>query len=106
MGLLNSLGLKRPGPPRRAAEGRFRIDGVTAVNPMHGRRQNTSIEISGGAIAGIGDTPAATASAFAGCFALPGLVDMHVHLPPDNALKLTPSAALLYLLHGVTTVRE
>ena len=31
---------------------------------------------------------------------------MHVHLPPDNALKLTPSAALLYLQHGVTTIRE
>ena len=43
---------------------------------------------------------------FAGCFALPGLIDMHVHLPPDNALRLTPSAALLYLQHGVTTIRE
>ena len=31
---------------------------------------------------------------------------MHVHLPPDNALRLTPSAALLYLQHGVTTIRE
>lgn len=106
MGMLNSLGIKRPGPPRRTAEGRFRIDGVIVVNPMHGRRQNASIEISGGVIAGISDTPTATASGFAGCFALPGLVDMHVHLPPDNALKLTPSAALLYLLHGITTVRE
>ena len=106
MGVLNSLGLRRPGPPRCSAEGRFQIGGVTAVNPMHGRRANTTIEVLGGTISGITDTPAGPPSDFAGCFALPGLVDMHVHLPPDNALKLTPSAALLYLLHGVTTIRE
>jgi hypothetical protein len=31
---------------------------------------------------------------------------MHVHLPPDNTLKLTQAASLLYMLHGVTSVRE
>jgi cytosine/adenosine deaminase-related metal-dependent hydrolase len=43
---------------------------------------------------------------FDGCYALPGLIDMHVHLPPDNALQLTQGAALLYLSHGVTSIRE
>ena len=31
---------------------------------------------------------------------------MHTHLPPDTALNLTEYFGLLYLLHGVTTVRE
>jgi imidazolonepropionase-like amidohydrolase len=79
---------------------------VTVINPMRGRRRTATIEISGGSIAAISDTSSAEPSEFAGCFALPGLVDMHVHLPPDNALKLTPGAALLYLLHGITSVRE
>src|SRR5262249_3552131 len=39
-------------------------------------------------------------------FLLPGLADMHVHLPPDNSLRLTPYIALLYLSHGVTSLRE
>ena len=79
---------------------------VTVVNPMRDRRTNASIEISGHTIAAVGNAPGPASHGFTGCFALPGLVDMHVHLPPDNALKLTPSAALLYLQHGVTTIRE
>jgi hypothetical protein len=106
MGLLNRIGLRRPGPPRCAAEGRFQIAGVTAINPMHDRRAGATIEVADGSIAGISDTQAAPPSEFAGYFALPGLIDMHVHLPPDNALKLTQGAALLYLLHGVASIRE
>jgi len=106
MGLLNRLGLRPPGPPRCFAEGRFQIAGVTVINPMHDRRARATLDISSGAIAGISDTHTVPPSEFAGCFALPGLVDMHVHLPPDNALKLTQGAALLYLLHGVTSIRE
>ncbi|MFZ2159570.1 MAG: amidohydrolase family protein, partial [Bradyrhizobium sp.] len=106
MNFLNRLGLRRPGPPRRAAEGRFQIDGVTVINPTRDRRTDATIAVSEGAISGVSDTRTEPPSEFAGCFALPGLVDMHVHLPPDNALKLTQAAALLYLLHGVTSVRE
>src|SRR5258708_38513142 len=106
MGLLNRLGLQRPGPPRCFAEGRFHIAGVTVINPMHDRRARATLDISSGTIAGISDTHTVPPSEFAGCFALPGLVDMHVRLPPDNALKLTQGAALLYLLHGVTSIRE
>src|SRR5204863_6136232 len=104
MGMLNSLGLQRPGPPRVSAQGQFAIGGVTVVNPMHGRRAHATLTISAGAITDISD--AHTSPDFTGCFALPGLIDMHVHLPPDNALKLTPGAALFYLLHGVTGIRE
>jgi cytosine/adenosine deaminase-related metal-dependent hydrolase len=105
MGLLNHLGLRRPGPPRCFAEGRFQIGGVTVINPMRDRRAGTAIEVCDGTIVRITDATARP-SEFGGCFALPGLVDMHVHLPPDNALRLTEAAALLYLSHGVTTLRE
>jgi imidazolonepropionase-like amidohydrolase len=86
MGLLNRLGLRRPDPPRCFAEGPFHIAGATVINPMHDRRAGATLDISSGAVAGISDTPAVPPSEFAGCFALPGLVDMHVHLPPNNAL--------------------
>src|SRR5260370_34043920 len=103
---LNSLGLQRPTPPPGAAQGRFDIAGVTVINPARDRRAGAKIGIADGAITGISEEALGAASEFAGCFALPGLIDMHVHLPPDNALKLTPSAALLYLQRGVTTIRE
>jgi cytosine/adenosine deaminase-related metal-dependent hydrolase len=106
MGVLNNLGLQRPAPPPSAAKGPFQLHGVTVVNPMQSRRTNATIEVSGGAIAAIVNTHGPAPHDFAGCFALPGLIDMHVHLPPDSGLKLTPSAALLYLQHGVTTIRE
>jgi cytosine/adenosine deaminase-related metal-dependent hydrolase len=106
MEMLSKLGLRRPSGPVCAAQGRYDIAGVTAINPLRDRRQGVTIQISGGSIGAVSESPAAPTSGFAGLFALPGLIDMHVHLPPDNALKLTGGASLLYLAHGVTTVRE
>jgi cytosine/adenosine deaminase-related metal-dependent hydrolase len=106
MGFLNSLGLHRPAPPRCAAQGRFGIAGVAVINPARDRREGATIDIADGAISGISEQAADASSEFSVCFALPGLIDMHVHLPPDNALKLTAGAALLYLLHGVTSLRD
>jgi imidazolonepropionase-like amidohydrolase len=37
---------------------------------------------------------------------LPGLVDMHVHFPPPTGLGQTELFALLFLAHGVTSVRD
>jgi len=107
MELLARLGLRRPSPPPCAEHGRYDIAGVTLINPAQARRDAATITIADGAVADIRDAgPQMSGSEFAGCFALPGLIDMHVHLPPDNALKLTAGAALLYLAHGVTTLRE
>lgn len=106
MGLFTSLGLRRPASPRAFVQGRFRIGGVTVVNPMHGRQASTTLAIADGAITEIANGSSEAITEFTGCFALPGLIDMHVHLPPDNALKLTSGAALSYLAHGVTTVRD
>jgi imidazolonepropionase-like amidohydrolase len=84
MGFLNSLGLHRPAPPRCAAQGRFDIAGVAVINPARDRREGATIDIADGAISGISEQAADASSEFSGCFALPGLIDMHVHLPPDN----------------------
>ena len=105
MRLLTNLGLQRPAAPRPVIHGRFDVAGVTVIDPTRGRREAQTIAVADGEIAAI-SSASPGASEFSGCFALPGLIDMHVHLPPDNALKLTQGAALLYLLHGVTTVRE
>jgi cytosine/adenosine deaminase-related metal-dependent hydrolase len=41
-----------------------------------------------------------------GGFLTPGLIDMHTHLPSDNALVLSGHFMQLYLAHGVTTIRD
>ncbi|MDH3685268.1 MAG: amidohydrolase family protein [Myxococcales bacterium] len=43
---------------------------------------------------------------FAGRFVLPGLVDLHVHHPPRFAVGERELFALLFLAHGVTSVRD
>jgi len=106
MGMLTSLGLRRPAPPTASADGQFVIADVTVINPAQSRSRSMSVRIAGGTIADIATAAPGAPSEFSGCYALPGLIDMHVHLPPDNPLKLTQAASLLYLLHGVTCVRE
>jgi cytosine/adenosine deaminase-related metal-dependent hydrolase len=39
-------------------------------------------------------------------YVTPGLVDMHTHLPSDNPMRLAGLFGLLYLAHGVTTIRD
>jgi hypothetical protein len=41
-----------------------------------------------------------------GCYVVPGLIDVHVHTPPRITLGNQQLFALLYLAHGVTTVRD
>jgi cytosine/adenosine deaminase-related metal-dependent hydrolase len=108
MTILNALGLKPPGPPRATYFGGFELGDVTVVNPGFGRQSQCRVRIANGTIESIGPltTPFEGSTEFADCTVLPGLVDMHVHLPPRNALPLTEHAATMYLAHGVTTVRE
>ena len=78
------------------------LPGVQVVNPGQGRgdREVQTVVVEGDQIAHIapGDGP----GMYAGSYVLPGLMDMHVHIPPP-AREL---ANLLFLAHGVTTVRE
>lgn len=41
-----------------------------------------------------------------GHWVMPGLIDMHAHLPADNILKLTPHFMRMFVAHGVTGIRE
>jgi len=81
------------------------LENVTVINPGLGRADGRTLRISGDRIASI--EPAAGASApFSGAYVLPGLIDMHVHFPPDTPLHQTELFAFLFLYHGVTTVRD
>ena len=97
--------------PVRAISTAFTLSHVTVISPKRGRWANQQVQVQNGHIATVTDasdtTPLADAlHDYDGMYVLPGLVDLHTHLPPDNALKLTPYLSLLYLLHGVTTVRD
>lgn len=101
------LALTPPAPLAATADD-FALGGVTLVEPSVSRRAGVSLLVRGGRIAEIriGGPPADRLAELDGTFVLPGLVDMHAHLPPANALRLGASAALLYLAHGVTSIRD
>ncbi len=109
LALYVKLALTPPaGPqPRHTA---FTLDGVTLVNPGVDRMDSRALGVRDGAIAAVGKTGTVrvgmTLNEYAGSVVLPGLTDLHTHLPPDTPLKLTQYFGLLYLAHGVTTVRD
>lgn len=106
--LLGSRVLLPPDPPKAAAS-EFTLAGLTLISPGEGRWEGRSVSVSDGIVSRIGSESNAEPSefgAYRGAFLLPGLIDMHTHLPPANLLRLTPYMCLLYLLRGVTTIRE
>jgi hypothetical protein len=97
----------------RVRSHRFVLPDVTVVEPARHRLPHVDVVVREGRIATIGATAAQTRDPdlevleeYAGCFVLPGLIDMHGHLPPDNLLDLGGQFALLHLAHGVTSVRD
>jgi imidazolonepropionase-like amidohydrolase len=99
-----------PPAPLQALATTFMLHDVTIINPGASRAERQSLTVRGGVIQNI------TASAaiadrealrnYSGMFVLPGLADMHAHLPPDNPLRLTSYFLLLNLAHGVTSIRD
>jgi imidazolonepropionase-like amidohydrolase len=83
------------------------LEDVTLVNPGGARLAHRTLRVEGSTIAAI---EAAGGGAAAGpwraAFVVPGLVDMHVHFPPPTGLGQTELFALLFLAHGVTSVRD
>ncbi len=82
---------------------------VTLVEPGLPRVPGATLVLSEGRIAAAGsDDPAGVTGDedFEGFFALPGLVDLHVHHPPRIAIGGRELFGLLFLAHGVTTVRD
>src|SRR5262245_44499024 len=95
-------------PPMAPASLAFSLVDVTVVEPGRGRREHQTLAVRSGVIRRVDPTRSADDAGLfddlRGAFVLPGLVDLHAHLPPDTALRLTPYAGLLYLAHGVTSV--
>jgi imidazolonepropionase-like amidohydrolase len=86
------------------------LDDVTVINPGVDRRPGQTLALAGDRIERIETAPAAAErrgdGSFSGAFVLPGLIDLHHHLPPANILELSGFACLLDLAWGVTTVRD
>ena len=94
-----------PMPPR----GVVVVKDVTLVNPGLGRSAHVDITVRDGIIAAIAPTtPAASRHDLvcAGCFALPGLMDMDARGPDRASLGADRAAALDALREGVTLVRD
>ncbi len=83
------------------------ISGVNILNPGMPVKAGQTIEIVEGQIHRIRpmrpDDPAPLCN---GCFAIPGLIDAHVHTPPSVAVGNQELFALMYLRYGVTSVRD
>jgi hypothetical protein len=90
------------------------FENVTVVNPGVGREKAGKVEVSGSLIKTIsaleGSPDLKSGAPYTGSFLVPGLMDMHVHynLLPKYSPTYDASAQtnLLFLQHGVTTVRE
>lgn len=79
---------------------------VTVVEPAKSRREDQTIRVVGGRIGSIEPSAPTDSSPFAGSYVLPGLIDMHVHHPPDTILGDVELFGMLFLAHGVTSVRD
>lgn len=124
VGLIIALGAlwTRLAPPHlEVPPAAVSLSDVIVVNPGRERREVSRIEVRGGRVAWMGgdagiaprlgaDDPeqpfAPDTARYAGAFVLPGLIDLHVHQPPDTPLGDVELAALLFLRHGVTAVRD
>jgi imidazolonepropionase-like amidohydrolase len=83
------------------------FESVTLVEPGVGRREGVRLELVDGRIHAAKATQQPSGSGeFAGAFVLPGLIDLHVHHPPGFALGGREVFGLLFLAHGVTSVRD
>jgi hypothetical protein len=95
----------------RPVSRRFVLPEVTVVEPTV-RREVADVLVADGRIADLlppGSGPYQgydRLDAYRGSFVTAGLIDMHGHLPPDNVLSLIERFLLLYLAHGITTVRD
>ena len=113
------LATHAPGIPARAQTPAPAAPGTTAfvdvtVVPMDGRRPlaNQTVVVRGDRIVAVGPAARTTVPTGAtrvegrGKYLMPGLAEMHGHVPPPNAPpQLTEDVLFLYVANGITTVR-
>jgi len=96
----------RPPPVQVPPPGLILTD-VTVVNPGQARLPHQTLIVEGDRIVSIAAKPPPPSSPLpqvdgAGAWVTPGLIDMHVHIPPLSRELVN----LLFLAYGVTGVRE
>ncbi len=83
------------------------LSNVSIWNPGSDLIAGQTITIAGGVIVDIAPTkPSDPTPLCNGCVVMPGLIDAHVHTPPELAIGNQELFALLYLKYGVTSVRD
>jgi hypothetical protein len=93
--------------PPKAAQGALAITHVTLIDPASGLRPDVTILIERGRIVGVGPSgsasipPGATVHDAAGSFAMPGLLDAHVHVS-----QIGEGSIGLFVANGVVGVRD
>jgi imidazolonepropionase-like amidohydrolase len=103
VGLLGALAVPWLRPPTVDVPDRgVELTRVTVVNPGLGRETGRRIVVRGARIARLEASGDAAPTRYSGSFVLPGLIDMHVHYGADQRELF----GLLFLTHGVTTVRD
>jgi len=95
----------QPPDPLPVPERGATIDHVTIIQPGESRRVDQSLTVAGSAIATLAISEGARGP-YAGMYVLPGLINMHTHHPPQNLPTARDLFPLLFLLHGVTAVRD
>ncbi|AOP34677.1 hypothetical protein A0128_12930 [Leptospira tipperaryensis] len=83
----------------------FVLDHVRVFDPDRKSFSRLSLEFRNNRIFKIRKGKQESSAEFSGMTVTPGIVDMHAHLPPHNLLDLIPYFSLLYLSHGVTSIR-
>lgn len=83
------------------------LTNVTVWTPGAAPLPHHTVVVENGRIAAVRPTTAEDpAPVCDACFVMPGLTDAHVHTPPSFVLGNQDLFALLYLAHGVTSVRD
>ncbi len=98
--------LLEPSPVSVPPQQELVFDDVTIVNPGGERLPHRRLVVRHGRIESIDAAPPGALPRYAGSYILPGLIDMHVHLPPWWAPGQLELFNTLFLAHGVTAIRE
>jgi hypothetical protein len=101
----------RPPVPLRPVATSFTLHDVTVVDPRSSRLEHQTLRVDSDRVhlelPGVAAASDAVTERYRGAFVLPGLVDMHAHLPLGGPLDLVNSYVLLLnLAYGVTSLRE
>jgi imidazolonepropionase-like amidohydrolase len=98
--------LLTPPAPLPVPERGGRFDHVTVIQPGENRLANQTLTVADARITTIAPSHSPQRGPYAGMFVLPGLVNMHAHHPPQNIPVPRDLFPLLFLMHGVTSVRD